>query len=186
VMIEEPERVANNYIDLNFKHEKQVTPVADGESERFGTQESQLIEAWFEDEHGVRATTLRQGRPCTFRAKLKVATPLSSPVVAVTFENDRHHPVFVASTTYPKGKLESFQPGDEAVFSVSFDNAFAPGRIFASPWVSRRGLGGGAVMDRRPRMTSAVVTGVRSSGGLVDLPYDVRFERTHESVESIA
>jgi hypothetical protein len=33
------------------------------------------------------------------------------------------------------------------------------------------------MMDRRPRMASAIVTGGFESGGLVDLPHDVTFER---------
>jgi hypothetical protein len=57
---------------------------------------------------------------------------------------------------------------------VRLDMAFAPGRIFASPWVAYRG--GSRIMDRRPQMATAVVTGTLVSGGLVDLPHDVRLE----------
>ena len=43
------------------------------------------------------------------------------------------------------------EPGDEADFSIHLDMHFAPGRIYASPWVARRG--GSRILDRRPRMT---------------------------------
>jgi hypothetical protein len=48
---------------------------------------------------------------------------------------------------------------------------FAPGRIHVTPWLVHEG--GADVMDRRPRMLSAVVTGTRRTGGLVDLPHDI-------------
>jgi hypothetical protein len=36
--------------------------------------------------------------------------------------------------------------------------------------------GGGNLMDRRPRMTSVVVTGTKTSGALVDLPHEIALE----------
>jgi hypothetical protein len=37
--------------------------------------------------------------------------------------------------------------------------------------------GGAPIIDRRPRLASAVVTAVHRSGGLVDLPCTMRYER---------
>ena len=53
-----------------------------------------------------------------------------------------------------------------------FEMVFAPGRVYASPWVAHRGRR--RIMDERPRMASVVVTGTHVSGGLVDLPHEVR------------
>ena len=66
-------------------------------------------------------------------------------------------------------------PGDEAVFSVTFRNVFAPGRIHVTPWMVH--AGGAPIIDRRPRLAAAVVTAVHRSGGLVDLPCTMRYDR---------
>jgi hypothetical protein len=67
---------------------------------------------------------------------------------------------------------------------VAFENAFAPGRVFASPWVMRRQSQN--LIDRRPRMASIVVTGTHVSGGVVDLPHDVSLERAGETLTARA
>src|SRR5437764_611174 len=54
VDIGEPSRVANEYLDVNFQQEK--PPEQDAESEdgghRFGDRRAEIVESWFEDEHG--------------------------------------------------------------------------------------------------------------------------------------
>jgi hypothetical protein len=99
------------------------------------------------------------------------------PAFAVVFENERHQALMATSSdwTDPAGHTGTFRPGDEALFSVTFDNVFARGRIFASPWVAYRRSPN--LMDRRPRMISAVVTGDHESGGLVELPHEVTLRR---------
>jgi molybdopterin biosynthesis enzyme len=37
-------------------------------------------------------------------------------------------------------------------------------------------------MDRRPRLASVMVTGLRAAGGLVDLPHDVELAKAGETV----
>jgi ABC-type polysaccharide/polyol phosphate transport system ATPase subunit len=177
--IGEPRRVGNEYVEVNFGRD---AGELDAEAqERFGSQGAQIVESWFEDEHGQRTTALPQGRPCTFRAKLEFRERMQHPAVAVLFENDRHHPLFAASTdTFNHGDTGVFEAGDSAVFSVAFENAIAPGRIYASPWVIHRR--GTALADRRPRMLSAIVTGTQSTGGLVDLPHDVTLDRSGAEV----
>src|SRR3954451_21561115 len=68
VDIGEPSRIANEYLDVNFQQEQQI---AQGESEeeqeqaeeevkkdpdRFGDQRAEIIDSWFEDEHGARTS----------------------------------------------------------------------------------------------------------------------------------
>ncbi|MEA2478136.1 MAG: type transport system ATP-binding protein [Thermoleophilaceae bacterium] len=175
-IIGEPDRVASHYVELNFGREGGATSAAAGE-ERYGSQEAQVVEAWFEDEHGARTTSLSQARPCTFRARIEFGAAMDNPAVAVLFENDRHHPLFAASTdVLNRGDTGSYAAGESAVFSVSFDNRFALGRIYATPWIVHRR--GAELADRRPRMVTAVTTGTHNSGGIVDLPHDVALERT--------
>src|SRR3954467_2170485 len=52
VDIGEPTRIANEYLDVNFQQEKESTNKV-REPDRFGDQRAEIVEAWFEDEHGV-------------------------------------------------------------------------------------------------------------------------------------
>ena len=47
--------------------------------------------------------------------------------------------------------------------------------MHVTPWMVH--AGGAPIIDRRPRLSSAVVTAVHRSGGLVDLPCVVRYDR---------
>jgi ABC-type polysaccharide/polyol phosphate transport system ATPase subunit len=167
-----PTDVAAAYVDLNFGGG--LEEGGPGEGARSGDRAGELVEAWWEDETGERSSALRQGRPCSFHARVRFTREVEHPAVAVVFENESHQPLMATSTDWAEQITGNFGPGDEVVFAVRFDMAFAPGRIFASPWVAYRG--GGRIMDRRPQMATAVVTGSLVSGGLVDLPHDVRLE----------
>jgi ABC-type polysaccharide/polyol phosphate transport system ATPase subunit len=174
-MIGQPDQVATNYVETNFGRE---TAVQEDGAERYGDRSAEIVDAWFEDEHGERQKALPQGRACTFRMHVVFHKPSRHPAMAVVFENDRHHPLFATSTDWVDQETGEFEPGDEAEFAIDFENVFAPGRIYASPWVVRRGSQD--LLDRRPRMTSVVVTGTRVSGGLVDIPHDLSLKRAGE------
>jgi ABC-type polysaccharide/polyol phosphate transport system ATPase subunit len=174
-LIGDPELVASHYVELNFGRDRLAN--ADGESgvqDRFGDQTAQIVEAWFEDSAGDRAPTLKQGESCRFRARVRFEETAIDPAVAVVFETEDHQPIFATSTEAADEHTGTFPAGSEAVFSVAFDNVFAPSRVYASPWVVPHG--GNGLMDRRPRMLSAIVTGPHTTGGLVDLPHDVGLE----------
>jgi ABC-type polysaccharide/polyol phosphate transport system ATPase subunit len=173
--IGEPERVGDQYVELNFGRD--AGELERGQEERYGSQGAQIVDAWFEDEQGQRTTTLPQGKPCAFRARVEFRERMEHPAVAVVIENDRHNPLFAASTdVINRGDTGVFDAGESAIFTVSFDNAIAPGRIYVSPWVIHRR--GTELADRRPRMVTAIVAGAHVTGGLVDLPHDVALERT--------
>jgi hypothetical protein len=163
--------VGSAYVDMNFSSD---TGEAVQEGERAGDRSADLLEAWWEDEAGERQATLRQARPCSFRARVRFERAVENPRIAVGFENEQGLPLLATSTEWAEEHTGSFAAGDEAVFTVTLDMAFAPGRIYASPWVDDGH--GGRVMDRRPRMSTALVTGPYQTGGLVDLPHDVRLE----------
>jgi ABC-type polysaccharide/polyol phosphate transport system ATPase subunit len=167
--IGEPQEVAAAYVDLNFER---GSAGGAGEGDRGGDRGADLIEAWWEDDSGERVETLHQGTSTTFRARVRFETDVRNPAVAVVFENEHHQPLLATSTEWTEGDTGLYKPGDEVTFSVSFDMAFAPGRIYASPWV----LGEGRLLDRRPRMINGLVIGIHVSGGLVDLPHEVRLE----------
>jgi ABC-type polysaccharide/polyol phosphate transport system ATPase subunit len=169
-MIGRPDEVASNYLEVNFGRE--VTSDAGGE-ERYGDRSGEIVDAWFEDEDGERQTMLHQGAACTFRARVVFHRAEPNPAFAVLFENDAHQPLFATSTDAISRDTGRFEPGDQAVFSVSFENWFVPGRLFASPWVTHRDAD---LIDRRVGFASVIVAGTRETGGLVDLPHDVSIE----------
>ena len=169
-MIGEPSEVGAAYVDLNF--EGGVEGVAEGA--RQGDGAARILESWWEDAAGEPQTVLRQGEPYVFRARVRFEREAEDPAIAVVFENEAHQPLVATSTEWADEQTGTFRAGDEVRFSVALEMAFAPGRIFASPWVVHRG--GGRVMDRRPQMSSVVVSGAHVSGGLVDLPHEVRLE----------
>jgi ABC-type polysaccharide/polyol phosphate transport system ATPase subunit len=164
-----PDEVAAEYVNRSFAAsgdaplEEHVAGVGDGTAE--------LVEAWWQDESGERASVLHQGRPCSFHVRARFNEPVEHPAIATVFENERHQPLMATSSDQADVDSGSFEAGDEVEFAVSFDMVFAPGRVYASPWVAHRGQ---RIMDQRTRMTSVVVAGSHVSGGLVDLPHDVK------------
>jgi ABC-type polysaccharide/polyol phosphate transport system ATPase subunit len=180
-LIGKPNEIADSYVEINFGRE--VESQADGE-QRYGDRSAEIVEAWLEDEHGEPQTALQQGRPCTFRMRVAFNRPAEHPAFAVLFESEARHPLFATSTDWAGDQTGVYGQGDEAVFSVAFENHFSPGRLFASPWVVRRNSQD--LLDRRPRVASIVTTGGRASGGLVDLEHDVTLERAGEVMSARA
>jgi len=128
-----------------------------------------------EDEHGVRQGAVAQGRPCTFRARVRFERPVVNPSFAVAFVNAQHQNVFVASSATREERSGRFEPGELVDFAVSFENALAPGRYAVSTLISGEAQ---AILDRWEGAFTFVVTGAAAAGGLVDLAHDVVIERT--------
>jgi hypothetical protein len=171
-MIGEPGQVGARYLERNFAGEPRGSH--DGDATRIGDRRIEILDAWFE-EGGQRVEILHQGATCTFCMRVRCNEAVSDPILAFLIENDRHDPLFAISNEdgqTPTGKHEA---GDEAVLSVSFVNVFAPGRVHVTPWVLHSS--GAAIMDRRERFTSVIVTAVHVSGGVVDLPARMHYER---------
>ena len=178
----EPQRVGMDYLELNFGR-PEASPVDPGDPARSGDGEAEIVEAWFEDHDGARASMLELGRPCAFAARVRFAAAADHPVFAVSVENAAHDTVFGASTEWQEGGTGHFDAGEEAVFRVRFDNVLAPGRYEATPAVAQRGSGS-KLMDRRQRLASIVVSGTHSSGALLELPFDAAVERAGQPAEA--
>lgn len=127
-----------------------------------------------EDKYGNRKGALPQSAACTFRAVVQFERAVDDPSFAVAFVNPQRQNVFVASTATRSEATGRFDGGETATFSVSFDNALAPGRYALSTLVSRPG---GGIIDRFESIFTIVVTGARAAGGIVDLAHDVHLER---------
>jgi len=167
----DPGTVGGRYLERNFAADGRVGAVA--EEGRVGDRAVEVVDVWFEDE-GQRTQVMRQGNQCTVAMRVRFNEPVGDAILAFLIENDRHDPVFATSSEDGGTETGPHEAGDEATFSVTFDNVFAPGRVFATPWVIRKR---GGICDRRERLATAMVTAVHRSGGLVDLRATMEYRR---------
>jgi ABC-type polysaccharide/polyol phosphate transport system ATPase subunit len=178
VAIGEPLDITRTYLDRTMRRRTQEPAVGDDTPQglRLQTDRARIVEAWTETADGVRQTLFHQGDTCTLRARVEFLEPVSNPSFAASFVNDRRQNQFVASTEVDRAPTGSFAAGETALFSLSFENSFAPGRYHVSLVVTR-GTGGLDVLERWEMMFSIVVSGEHAAGGLVDLPHDIVVER---------
>ena len=176
VDIGEPHRIANEYLDVTFQQEKPKAERPPQEEDRFGDQRAEIVEAWFEDEHGMRTSQLHTGKPCAFAAKVHFNEAIEEPLFGFVLQNSQKTTVLQASTLDHGRTTGRFAAGDEVEFRISFENVFAPDRYFATPAVAR---GGGMIawIDRREQFASVVVTGTRDTDAVVDIPFTVEIDR---------
>jgi ABC-type sulfate/molybdate transport systems ATPase subunit len=172
VALGDPEEVADRYLQLNFAGLGEVSGNGVGLA-RPGDGAARVVDAWIEDEHGVRQGAVAQAHACALRATIQVERSLEDPVVAVAVVNAQHQNVFVASSAARGERSGRFDAGETIDFTVSFENALAPGRYAVSTLVSHPG---GQLTDRWESIFTFVVTGAGAAGGLVDLPHDIRIE----------
>jgi ABC-type polysaccharide/polyol phosphate transport system ATPase subunit len=175
-----PDIVGTRYMQRNFESETGGAGEPD-EGDRVGDRSAEIVEAWFEQD-GQRTTVLRQGEDCTFRMRLRFNSALDDPICAFLLEDERQHPLFAISNEDMGTSTGSHVAGEDAIFAVTFRNVFAPGRVYATPWMLH--AGGAPIVDRRPRLTNAIVTALHRSGGLVDLPASATYERVGERAEA--
>src|SRR6202000_3089649 len=57
--------------------------------QRFGDGRAEILEAWFENEQGMRAETLTSGRPCTFAAQVRFKEQVEDPLFGINVQNGR-------------------------------------------------------------------------------------------------
>jgi ABC-type multidrug transport system ATPase subunit len=175
-MIGEPEAVGDQYVEVNFGRGQAIdAPTVKPDDERLGDHAAEILDGWFEDEDGQRTDRLHQGKPCRFRARIRVNEPVEANV-AVLIENEHNHPVFATSSADQGVRLGRLPAGTELDFAVDFDLLLSNGRIYATPWIVHEG--GANVMDRRKRLATAIVVGTRGSGTVLDLPHDVTLRTT--------
>jgi ABC-type polysaccharide/polyol phosphate transport system ATPase subunit len=172
-LIGEPERVGRHYLELNFGRDAtaagRAAEAGEAVRERFGSQAAEITDAWFEDHDGQRSEHLSQGSMCSFRMRVRFNTAVERPNLSVVLENEDHVPLFATSSWDCGVETGTHAAGDEWIFTVSFTMLFRPSRIWATPWLVEGDSND--VLDRRPRMCSAVVSAVHDSGGVVNLPH---------------
>jgi ABC-type polysaccharide/polyol phosphate transport system ATPase subunit len=172
IALGDPAHVSHRYTELNFDRSRAV---ATGDQARYGSGAAQVTDAWFADADGVRSDTLDQGQPCSFHTRIEVRRDVPAASFGVTFTDAQHRNVFTTSTTFMGRRSGPLARGEVLELHVRFDNLFAPGRYFATPLVASES--DAELMDLRTDFATVVVIGTRRSGGVVDLPHEVDFER---------
>ncbi len=177
IALGEPEKVAESYLELNFRRD----PFApDGSPGRAGGGAARIVEAWVEDGAGERWAVYNQGYPVVFKARVAFSESTADPALQVAFESEDRRTAMVTTTSREHERSGHFEAGDEAIFSVRFDNHLAPGRYLPVASLVRRGSGLD-VIDRYPGGLHFMVGGVTAGGGYVDLPYTSAVERLGSS-----
>lgn len=168
----EPSRVSRRYTDLNFDNARALESL---EEPRFGNGDVQVQDAWFEDADGRRSETLEQGTPCGFRALIRVIRDVPAASFGLTISDAQHNNVFTTSTTFMGQRSGPLVAGEELELVVRFDNVLGPDRYYGTPIVASES--DAQLYDLRENFTSVVVSGMRRSGGVVDLPHEIGWER---------
>jgi ABC-type multidrug transport system ATPase subunit len=172
VTMGDPAEVSTRYVDLNFNRQDGTARDQDADAPH---PPAEIVNGWFEDEHGNRTGALDQGQPCRFKARIHFRELLDDPVFTLVLENEEGRALFATSTMWTEERTGLFEPGDKAVLSVNFENPFMPGRYYATAWVARPEAPTSWI-HRRARIASVLITGPFHSGGQVDLPHDVAVE----------
>jgi ABC-type polysaccharide/polyol phosphate transport system ATPase subunit len=169
VVIGDPRTVGDRYLELNFNELAQLHP--EQVTERAGDGSARIIGAWLEDEHGERHTQFLQGTRSTFHAIVEFYEDQTDPSLTVAFQNDHRQNVLIVTTLIDHVHTGTFHAGERAHFCVGFETILGPGRYEPLANLARRGEGHDLI-DRWEKQLSFVVRGLRSSGGVVDVPYE--------------
>jgi hypothetical protein len=169
----EPHLIARKYNELNFGRLVHELP----EDGRYGDHKTaEIVDAWFEDEAGVRVSEQAQGERVTVCMTVAFHAPIEDPIFAFNVINEPRHTVFATSSDWRTGPTGSFATGDQVTVRVRFDNWLAPMRYTVTPSVARPGSGSDA-LDLREDLAALMVHGTRVTGGIADVPHTYSFER---------
>src|SRR5215218_10242662 len=143
-----PHTVGLRYMELNFAREEDAREQdedeerdrepserqqADSDPKRFGDGRGEILEAWFEDGDGRRATALPSGRRCSFVTRARFSEDVEDPILGFAPQNAEQQTVLAASTLALNKRLGWFQAGEEVTFRIAFEIVFRPDRYYATP-----------------------------------------------------
>jgi ABC-type polysaccharide/polyol phosphate transport system ATPase subunit len=170
----DPEDVANHYLELNFNRDAPL-PQAGG-AKWTGSGDATIAEAWCETAEGAQPSMFIQGDTLRFSARVEFGVDVVDPALSVAFQNEENVTVLVANTASEIERSGRFAAGEEAVFSVDFENVLGPGRYKVEATLSR--LGRGLELIDRSEDVSLIVQATKARGGAVDVPVRAAIERT--------
>ncbi len=175
VDIGDPEAIASQYNDLNFKSMRHEAVEMAGPEKEAGNRVAALAGARFEREDGEPQYECEQGETCWIRMDVFFYTDATDPIFAFTLRDDRDAIAFAASTQLTYGRTGRFQARHTVTIRMRFENWLAPGRYRLLASVARDGspvIPYHALED----ISSIFVYANRSGGGAVDLPNEFEIE----------
>ena len=170
VQLGDPREIGRAYHKLNFgqlPHEPAV--------ESAGAGASMIAEAWFEDASGKRVTSAGQEERLSMCFEARFAEELLDPVFAATLRTELGHTIIVARSDQHGHASGQFRAGESVTARFAIPNWLTPSRYMLTPSLARGGTGADAIALVED-MSSIVIHG-QASGGIVELPVDVRIER---------
>jgi ABC-type polysaccharide/polyol phosphate transport system ATPase subunit len=179
VAIGEPHEVVQVYRQRNLEDEQSAIArgaVPEGAADRWGDGAAEIVEAWLENESGERQRVFKQPETAIFRAKVRFLQPMVEPIFGVIIRNEQGDLAFVSNTMWDSVETETFQAGDEAVYTLSFPTWLSDGTHRVTSAVAYRDAQRWA--DWREDLVELVVRAERYSTGVVDLPHESRVERS--------
>jgi ABC-type polysaccharide/polyol phosphate transport system ATPase subunit len=171
VQIGDPREIGRAYHKLNFGQLPHEAPAA--ESAASGTM---IADAWFAAADGERVTSCSQEDALSMCFEVRFAEDLTNPVFAATLRTELGHTIIVARTDQHGGASGSFKAGETVTAKFAIPNWLTPSRYLLTPSVAREGTGENALALVED-MASIMVHGSSVSGGILELPVDVRIER---------
>jgi hypothetical protein len=178
VALGEPHEVVQTYRQRNLEEEQAaVTPGAmpEGPADRWGDCAAEILEAWVENDAGARQRVFKQGESAIFRARIRFLRQMVEPIFGVVVKNERGDTAFVSNTMWDSIETGVFEPGDMAVYTLTFPAWFSDGRHSVSPAVAYRD--GQPWADWRENFIDFVVRATQYTTGVVDLPHKSQVER---------
>jgi len=175
VRIGDPRDVADRYLEIAFGRAVGYEDPDVG-SARMGDGAARVSEVWLGDDRAERRAVAPQSEPLTLKVLVTFNTDVLDPAVSLTLLNEQRQPVVVATTAQDREETGGFRAGERAVFAFSFHNMLAPGRYHPILTITHRGEGLD-VIDRFAGGLSFVVSGMTSSGGMVEIPVETEVTR---------
>jgi ABC-type polysaccharide/polyol phosphate transport system ATPase subunit len=185
VQMGDPREIGRAYHKLNFGHLPHEAPAdsngpdavqgAAGATEQAGPR-TLIADAWFESPEGERVMSSSQEDSLSMCFEVRFAEDLTDPVFAATLRTELGHTIIVARTDQHGGTSGTFKGGETAIARFAIPNWLTPSRYLLTPSVARAGTGENALALVED-MASVVVHGSSVSGGILELPVDVRIEK---------
>jgi Wzt C-terminal domain len=147
-----------------------------GPADRWGDGAAEIVEAWVESESGNRQRVFKQAETVVFRAQVRFLQQMVEPIFGVVVQNERGDIAFASNTMWDGVETETFEPGDEAVYTLSFPTWLSDGRHSISSAVAYPDAQRWA--DWRENLVDFVVRAEQYTTGVVDLPHESRVERS--------
>ncbi len=175
VDIADPESIARQYNELNFRSVREEAREFGGPETLRRAPVAEILDARFESAEGVQTFETAQGEPCWIRAEVRFHQSTHDPIFAFTLRTDDEQIVFAASTQLTHEPTGDFADGETAQVRLRFENWLRPGRYRLTTSVSQDGVPANA-FDLRENIASMVVHSGRGNTGLVDLPHQFEIE----------